>query len=797
MGKRRSGSRGGVENVGGYNADGVPLSFTERERTILLLVAEGLSNREIAQELYLSPTTVKWYLEQIFRKLGARRRTQAVKMASELHLLDKEPPEQAVAPGISTPLTAFIGRDREAGEIAHLLNDPDVRLVTILGAGGIGKTRLAVEVTNGQGPSMPGPACFVALDTVRSLSGLIQAVASAIGFQFHGTSDLGRQLLLGLRNRKLLLVMDNVEHLTKAGMFITQMLTAAPHLKILATSRERLNLSAETIYPLHGLDYPRGSGRPEEYAAFLLFMRIARYSQSAFRPDNDDVNQICRICQLVEGVPLAIELAARWIHLLTPQQIAEEISQGINIFQTTRQDLPDRHRSMRAVFEHSWQLLSSEEQDAFQKLSVFRGGFDRAAADQVTGATLFLLSALVDKSLLMWVGADRFKFHDLVRQFALEKLQIDAEQYALTLREHCRYYASIMARWEKEFKEDMSALGTRILGFHDDYDNIMAGWRHALDVPLMAEIGKYVFNISLSFTTHGLTLEAEQSFIQALRLFETHNLPADAFDRLRVMTHYSWFLVYTGQVKQARHVLEDAWRFAEIAEHSDDADVGLLLALLGLVLYLDGEPDAGRERAKQGLTVCQTVEFQFGVWSCLSFLGEMESSDGNYEAAYDYQKKALSYSEERKSIFNLPHNLGLLGWVCCVSGKIEEGLACLRRGLTINRDILSIDPILYTIFGIAELYEQRAQHDIALELLAIILHHPQYGPSSPQQPFSGSMARALRSQLQSQFSTDYIDSTMERAQHGRLSSHYLNPHFIVTPELIDRLFELLDEVEKL
>jgi tetratricopeptide (TPR) repeat protein len=399
----------------------------------------------------------------------------------------------------------------------------------------------------------------------------------------------------------------------------------------------------------------------------------------------------------------------------------------------------------------------------------------------------------VDKSLLMRVGTDRFKFHELVRQFAWEKLQVDAEEYALTLREHCRYYASLMARYENEFKADMAALGTSILGVQDDYDNVMAGWRHALDVPLMGEIGKYVFNISLSFTTHGLTLEAEQSFVQALRLFDARNSPADASDRMRVMTHYSWFLMYRGHFEQARQVLEDAQGLAQIIDNSHGADLGLLLALLGLVLYLDGEPDAGRERTIQGLTICQTVNFQFGVWSCLSFLGEMESSKGNYEAAYDYHQKALTYSEEQKSSFNLPHNLGLLGWICCVLGKIDEGLACLRRGLTINRNALSIDPILYTIFGIAELYEKRARPDIALELLAIILHHPQYGPSSPSQPFTGSMTRVLRSQLQSQVPTEYLSSVMEKAKQGQLASRYLDPRFMVTPTLVDQLLELLEQ----
>ena len=400
--------------------------LTERERAILQLVAAGMSNREIAGQLILSPTTVKWYVKQIFNKLGVHRRAEAVKMATDLSNMEIAPPESHPASGIPTPVTPLIGREREINQIINLLDDPAVRLGTILGSGGIGKTRLALEVARWKTAQMPGQVCFAAFDAVASLSGLVQSVASAIGFRFHGSLDPGRQLFVGLRNRRLILVMDNLEHLPEAGQFINELLSSAPRLKILATSRERLNLSAETVYSLRGLDYPTAVGCAQDYAAFMLFMKVARCSQPAFQPDSNDMIHICRICQLVEGMPLAIELAARWVGLLDTEQIAEEIAHDINILQTTLQDLPERHRSIRSVFERSWQLLSEGEQEVFKKLSVFHGSFGRAASEQVAGATLFMLSALVDKSLLMGVGRDRFKLHELVRQFALEKLQTDS-----------------------------------------------------------------------------------------------------------------------------------------------------------------------------------------------------------------------------------------------------------------------------------------------------------------------------------------------------------------------------------
>ena len=775
----------------GYIPNRAHQPLTDREWTILQLVAAGMSNREIAEQLTLSPTTVKWYVKQIFNKLGAHRRTQAVKMASDLHLMEIASPEYDPRPGIPTPVMMLIGREKEIYQIINLLNDPTVRLATILGPGGIGKTRLALEVARQLAGHQPGQVCFAALDSAVLLSGLAQSVAVAIGFRFHGQLDIERQLLLGLRNRKLLLVMDNLEHLPDAARFINEMLEAAPRLKILATSRQRLNLSAETVFSLGGLDYPTSASRAQDYAAFMLFMKVARCSQPAFQPDTDDVSHICRICQLVEGMPLAIEIAATWIDLLTPEQIAEEIAHGINILQTTFQDLPERHRSMRAVFERSWQLLSGEEQGVFRKLSVFRGGFDRAAAKQVTGATLFMLSALVDKSLLTRIGKDRFKLHELVRQFAQEKFQVDLGEYPLILDEHCRFYASLMERYERKIYTDISVLHSTILAVQKNFDNILAGWSHALEAPLITEIGKYVFNISLFLTTRGLNSEGEKTFAQALRLFDFHTSSVSNLDSMRVMTHYGWSLLNHAQFEQSRQVLEDAMEFTRILGSPPAADVGLLLIFLGWALYLNGQPDEARERAQEALATCQAANFQFGIWICFTILGEIERSESRYEPAYHYHHRALTYSEQYRDLFGIPYNLAYLGCICCASEKVDEALDYLRRGLMFNRDLLIVAPVFLTIQGIADLHEQRGQPDVALELLAILLHHPQYGGS----PSSlGPTARALLSRLRSRLSPEHINTVMEKARQGRLSSRYLDPHFTVSPELVDRLLELLDEV---
>ncbi|HLO17099.1 MAG TPA: LuxR C-terminal-related transcriptional regulator [Anaerolineales bacterium] len=766
------------------------LSFTDRERTILQLVAEGMSNREIAERLTLSPTTVKWYVKQIFNKLGANRRTQAVKLASNLPWAELKSPEYEPAPDIPAALTEFIGREKEVNELIRLLHDPGVRLVTIVGAGGIGKTRLALEAARCLAGQMPGLVRFAALDGVTSPPAMIQAIASAIGFQFRGSLDLGRQLLVNLRNRKLVLILDNFEHLLEAAPFIHEMLIIAPRLKILATSRERLNLSAERIYALRGLDYPTTIDHAQEYAAFTLFMQVAHYSQPALQPGSDDVFHICRICQLVEGMPLAIELAARWIDLLTPAQIAEEIVKSVGILQTTRRDLPQRHRSIRAVFERSWQLLSNEERAAFRKLCVFLGSFDRAAAERVAGATLFTLSTLVDKSLLMRVGTDRFKFHELVRQFAEEKLQELPHEYRFIFDEHCRYYASLMEEYEKKIKIDISTVAESILRIEKDYDNILAGWHYTLEMPLVMEVGKYVFSISLFFQTHGLNSEAEQTFNRAQHLFAAHGTSVSTSDRVRLMTHYGWFLLDHDQPESVCQVFEDALKLTPLLDNSHAADVGILLGFLGRA-YLDIYPDAAREHAKKGLAICQVANFQMGIWICFAILGEIEHNEGHYEAAYHYQYQALTHSEQNKDLHGMLQSLGHLACTCNSWGKPESALNYLQRELALLRALPTVNPLFLTILGIAGIYEQHDQPEVALELLAILLHHPQY-----RSPVIKPTVHMLLTHLQSQLSAEDINTVMEKARQGQLSSRFLDPHFTISPELVDHLFELLDEAAK-
>ncbi len=283
-------------------------------------------------------------------------------------------------------------------------------------------------------------------------------VAEAVGFSFYAAAEGGaeprQQLLDYLRRKGMFIIMDNFEHLLDGVGLATDVLKTAPDVKVLSTSRVRLNVQGEQLFHLAGMDFPDWE-TPEdaaEYSAAKLFLQSARRVRPGFELRADDLKYISRICRLVGGMPLGVLMAAAWVEMLTPEEIAAEIGQGLHFLQTDLRDVPERQRSVRAVFDCSWTLLAKPEREVFQQLSVFRGGFTREAAQQVAGASLRELVALVNKSLLHRAPTGRYEVHELLRQYAEEKLDRDAAAGEAARDRHCAYYTAALEQWEADLK---------------------------------------------------------------------------------------------------------------------------------------------------------------------------------------------------------------------------------------------------------------------------------------------------------------------------------------------------------
>lgn len=343
---------------------------------------------------------------------------------------------------LPTPRTSFVGRASELEDIDRLLGDSDCRLLTLVGPGGAGKTRLALEAAARRIGRYPHGVHFVPLVSVASSEFLASAVAESIQFVVDGAHSgfsPQEQLLGYLSERSTLLVLDNFEHLVDGTDLLGDIIERAPKVELLTTSRERLNLQSEWVLDVHGLGLmENGNGGS---SAVRLFVERARQVEPGFTLDDGQGAEANRICRLVEGLPLGIELAASWVSVLSCAEIAQEIEQNIDFLATSMRDVPERHRSLRAAFEQSWRLLSSEQQHVLARLSVFRGDFDRAAATAVASADLRMLSELVSKSLVRRADLGRYELHELLRQYLAEKLIARSPDAVTTIRErHARHY---------------------------------------------------------------------------------------------------------------------------------------------------------------------------------------------------------------------------------------------------------------------------------------------------------------------------------------------------------------------
>src|SRR5258706_15089670 len=345
-------------------------------------------------------------------------------------------------------MTPFVGRAGELARLTERLSDPNCRLLTLVGPGGIGKTRLALEAAQQQSANFAHGVHFVSLAPVDSPDLLIFAIGSTLGFSFYGQDVPAVQLRNYLREKLILLVLDNFEHLLDGTPLLLDLLADAPRLKLLITSRERLNMQGEWALQVEGMDYPQvgETVQLESYAAVQLFVQSAQRVQASFSLTADPHGVLC-ICQLLEGMPLGILLAAAWVGVLSVQEILQEIQQNLNFLETDQRDMPERQRSLRATIDYSWKLLTEDERDAFEKLSMFRGGFTRDAAQYITGASLKTLRALVNKSLLRReASSGRYEIHELLRQYGEEQLSVRPQQREHIRDVHCEYYAGYMQR---------------------------------------------------------------------------------------------------------------------------------------------------------------------------------------------------------------------------------------------------------------------------------------------------------------------------------------------------------------
>ncbi len=400
----------------------------------------------------------------------------------------------AARPGIIHNLpahaTPFVARENELKETTRRLKEPFCRLLTLLGPGGSGKTRLAVQIARSLATDFDerfrDGIWFVSLAPLTDPRSIVGAITEAL--QISGVIkgvDTREKLLSHLRGRRILLVLDNFEHLLGAESInlVSDILNVAPQGQILITSRERLNIEGEYVFQVEGLEIPAEvtplsepgpESVPRVFGAVQLFEQCARRIQPSFKITQRNSTPISRICRNVQGMPLGIELAATWLQVLSPEEISREIERSLDFLESNWRDLPDRQRSLRAVFDSSWALLDKQSRPILKALSIFRTSFTREAAQAVAGASIRALLDLANKSWIQRTSRGRYQIHELLRQYVFEKLQKEQASFGQVQKQYGEYYADFsFSIWQMLKGTDPARA---FLEAENEFENMRATW---------------------------------------------------------------------------------------------------------------------------------------------------------------------------------------------------------------------------------------------------------------------------------------------------------------------------------
>jgi predicted ATPase/DNA-binding CsgD family transcriptional regulator len=480
--------------------------------------------------------------------------------------------------------TPFVGRKSEITDILERLRGENCRLLTLVGSGGIGKTRLAIEsIQNLGGLDFEHGVFYIPLAPLTSADSIVTTIINALGILIGDEGTPQEELLKFLSQRNLLLVMDNFEHVLDGSSVVTAILNTALHVKILVTSRETLNLKMEHVWQVHGMRYP-DSDEPadiNQYDALNLFVERALQIRRDFSVGDEQL-AVIQICQLVDGLPLAIELAAGWLKTLSCADIIKQIRRGIDFLATRNHDVPERHRSIRAVFDHSWDLLSTDEQAVFPRLSVFRGGFTLDAVEHVADATLITLSGLVEKSMVRRDASGRYDVHELLRQYGEENLQENGEVDVIN-NQHTNYFADFMINRAPDIK------GKRqVESLHEieaDFDNILIAWQHAIHGINYEALDKMMETLALYCEMRALYQVGETLFDDAVNTLSQLNMNEvhPVFNRLRARFVQVWMLRHRYPIPEYIQQLTNTC--LQIAEsQKDNLTVIICCILKGMLL---------------------------------------------------------------------------------------------------------------------------------------------------------------------------------------------------------------------
>ena len=683
--------------------------LTLREREILDLLADGLTNREIADRLYLSHETIKWYNKQLYGKLGVSNRTQAAAKAQELAQEESQEPASARQSShpkhnLPAPLTSFVGRQRELDEVESLLEES--RLLTLTGPAGTGKTRLALQVAAQVAEGFADGVTLVELAPLKDPALVADTVARALGLTNTTEQTITKVLANYLENKELLLVLDNFEHLLEAAPLASDLLSAASNLRILTTSREALGLYGEQEYPVPPLGLP-DLGDPvlpsalKDHESVALFMQRAQAVVPNFALSDEDAPSVAEICVRLDGLPLAIELAAARVKLFGPQALLSQIESRFTTLGDGPRGLSERQRTLRGAIDWSYELLDDPEKKLFTRLSVFQGGRTIEAVEQVCCDDLPIdvldgLESLWNKNLLRLEegpeGEPRFTMLETIHEYALERLREGGEAENMH-RRHAEYFTALAEQAEPHTRGGREQMRW-LRRLEADHDNLRAMYRWSIKSDEVEMELRLAGSLGHFWWRQGHFAEGQQWSARALELIEGESLEL----RARVYSAAGRVFFYLDEPVACKRVLTEALALYE--ELGSRREIGW--AHIHLMMPLAGEPDEFEQAMahfEEGLALLREVDDQAGIAQAFTNLGEQTRLQGDLPRAKQAYEESLSIAREIGDELREAIALINLGLIDQHEGEADRAQVLFMESLTLALEIrhivLQVDALAY------------------------------------------------------------------------------------------------------
>ena len=689
--------------------------------------ASRISSAGHGGQILISTATRELIIEELpeeieFVDLGLHRlkdlgRAERIFQVSHPSLPQDFPPLRTldvIPNNLPVQLTSFVGREAEIRNLSELLGREQVRLVTLTGAGGIGKTRLSIQVAAEQLDSFPDGVWFVSLASLTDPEYVITEIASALSIQLQPKGDPKKQVIDYLSQKRLLLVLDNFEHLPEAASLVNDLLRGASSLRCLVTSRELLQIPGERSFAVPPLSSPREYADIKtlsQYESVILFIERAQAVKPDFELTAENAAAIAAICHRLDGIPLAIELAVARVRGMTVQQILERLSRQFEFLATRSRVVPQRHRTLRAAIDWSYELLDADEQELFAQLSVFSGGFFFEAAEEICDVpdVFELLFSLQDKSLLTvdeLMERTRYSMLEPLREYAKEKLGEDVE----LKKAHAEYYLSIAQDLDQKLRsaDQSDALSLMAL----ELDNFRASMDFSQEQEEWKLLGELGVALSQFFYFRGFWSEGIQRLRQAegeLRSLGDNALLAKALHRL------GRFYQYQGDYEIARNLYTESLQIR--SELGDKWGIAYLLNNLGSIAYSQGDYNEARQLNIESLQIKRKLGDKQGIASSLNNLGIIARERGDYDEAKQLYTESLRIRRELGDKRSIAQSLNNLGNIAYGQGDCNDARQLFTESLQIQRELGDKWGIAHSLNNLGNIALNQETYEEARQLL--------------------------------------------------------------------------------